>query len=434
MKKNLFMVAAVALMAMVSCNKEEVNSGIEGQASDIVFVAGFDQDAQTKTALGEAVDGFRQATWVEGDKISINGVEFSAKTSGATSEFTTTGQFDEAGLYRAVYPSTSYVTATVVEIPNGQDGSFANASISVAESANQSLSFTNLSSILKFQVPVECKTVKFESTASIAGRITVNYVDGEMTPDYVTVTQPQKAITLTGNFVPETDYFVAVKPDKHQFTVSIDGNVSKASDKTVTVERSMILNMGVLPEPVVEEEAVIRINNLNGWGDLNITIMNESTTLVNAQPMTKEEGNIFAYRLDNKYVDTEVTYYITHSWYQTSTKTVTLKADSEATPIVLNTTYLEPGTWDWTSATFGAWMWGTGVTDTMVTGVKVKDNFFEFEIPATTGYKNVIFVRCNNNNPVASWDTKWNQTGDLTLQHKCYCVNVWDNGGDSQWF
>ena len=434
MKRNLFMVAAVALVAMVSCNKEEINNGNEGQASDIVFVAEFDQDAQTKTALGEAVDGVRQATWVEGDKISINGVEFSAKTSGATSEFTTTEQFDVAELYRAVYPSASYVTANAVEIPNNQDGTFANASISVAESTDQSLSFSNLSSILKFQVPVECETVKFESTASIAGRINVEYNGGEMTPDYVSVTQPQTAITLTGNFVPGTDYFVAVKPDEHKFTVSIDGNVSKASTKTVTVERSKILNMGVLPEPVVAEDAVIRINNLNGWGDLNITIKDESTTLVNAKPMTKEEGNIFAYRLDNKYVGTNVTYYITHSWYQTSTKTVTLKADSEASPIVLNTTYLEPGTWDWTSATFGAWMWGTGVTDIMVTGVNVKDNFFEFEIPATTGYENVIFVRCNKSNPVASWDTKWNQTGDLTLQHKCYCVNVWDNGGDTQWF
>ena len=183
----------------------------------------------------------------------------------------------------------------------------------------------------------------------------------------------------------------------------------------------------------VKEPAVIRIDNKNGWEDLKITIKSGNTTLVSAKAMTKKGNNIFAYSLDSKYVGTEVTYYLEHSWYQTSTKTTTLKADSEATAITLNTTYLEPGTWDWTSATFGAWMWGSGVSDIMVTGVKVKDNFFEFEIPAD-GYKSVIFVRCNKNNADASWDTKWNQTGNLTLQHKCYCVNTWDNGNDTRWF
>ena len=35
MKKNLFMVAAVALMALVSCNKEEMNNGGEPQVPQI---------------------------------------------------------------------------------------------------------------------------------------------------------------------------------------------------------------------------------------------------------------------------------------------------------------------------------------------------------------------------------------------------------------
>ena len=440
MKKNLFMVAAVALMALVSCNKEEINNNeiindeqIE-TPSDIVFVAEFDQEADTKIALGDVVDGVRKTTWEAKDKISINGVEFTAKAAGERTEFTTSAAFDEtAKTFRAVYPASSYISTAAVDIPASQNGTFAGASIAVAESSTTSLKFNNLVTILKFQVPVNCSKVTFESTASIAGRITVNYNGGVITPDYAGVTQPNRTINVTGTFVPGTDYYVAVKPGTHTFTVKIDGEVSKASTKAVTVERSKILNMGVLPEPVVAENAVLRINNKNGWGDLNITIKQGSTTLVDAQAMTNEGNNIFAYTLDPKYIGKEVTYYIEHSWYQTSTKTTTLKADSEATAITLNTTYLEPGTWDWTSATFGAWMWGTGVSDIMVTGVKVKDNFFEFEIPSD-GYKSILFVRCNKSNPVASWDTKWNQTGNLTLYHKCYCVNQWDNGGNAQWF
>ena len=157
-------------------------------------------------------------------------------------------------------------------------------------------------------------------------------------------------------------------------------------------------------------------------------------SFVNFTELMNDEGNnIFVYKLDPKYVGTEVTYYLEHSWYQTSTKTITLYSDSQSTAQILHTTYLEPGTWDWTSATFGAWLFeGTGA-DMMVTAVKVKDNFFEVEIPEG-GYKKVIFVRCNKSSSTASWDTKWNQTDNLTLQNKCFCVNGWDNLGDSQWF
>ena len=96
MKKNLFMVAAVALMALVSCNKEEINNGVqEEQASDIVFVAEFEQEADTKIALGEKVDGVHKTTWVAGDQIKINGTVFSAQADGSSTEFKTTTAFDE---------------------------------------------------------------------------------------------------------------------------------------------------------------------------------------------------------------------------------------------------------------------------------------------------------------------------------------------------
>ena len=250
------MVAAVALMALVSCNKEEItnNENIAGDQietpSDIVFVAEFDQEPDTKIALGNLVDGVRKTTWVAGDQIKINGTVFSAQADGASTEFKTTTAFDEtAKTFRAVYPASSYITTTAVDIPASQNGTFAGASIAVAESSTTSLTFQNLVTILKFQVPVNCSKVTFESTASIAGRIVVNYNEGVITPDYAEVTQPNKTINVTGTFVPGTDYYVAVKPGTHTFTVKIDGEVSKASTKAVTVERSKILNMGVLPVP-----------------------------------------------------------------------------------------------------------------------------------------------------------------------------------------
>lgn len=429
MKKNLFMVAAVALMALVSCNKEEINNGLQEPASDIVFVAEFEQEADTKIALGEKVDGVRKTTWVAGDQIKINGTVFSAQADGASTAFKTTEAFDEtAKTFRAVYPASSYISTAAVDIPASQNGTFAGASIAVAESSTTSLKFNNLVTILKFQVPVNCSKVTFESTASIAGRITVNYNGGVITPNYAEVTQPNKTINVTGTFVPGTDYYVAVKPGTHTFTVKIDGNVSKESTKAVTVERSKILNMGVLPEP--KESAVIRINNMNGWPSLNITIKDGNTTLANGAEMANEGSNVFSYELDPKYIGKSVSYYITYDWYQTSTKTVTLAADSEAEAIVLNTTYLQPNSrWNSDSPRFGAHMWVTGKSGIWVMAKKVKDNFFEVEIPTNAAYNNIIWCRMNPNNSINDWSAVWNQTSDLTLKHICYCLY----GNDDDW-
>ena len=279
MKKILFMVAAVAL-AMVSCNKEEINTPAlpqEGEASDIVFVAEFDNGAETKTALGDVVDGVRQATWVKGDAISINSTTFTAVADGARTEFTTTSSFDQdAKPFRAVYPSTSYKGSAVV-IPMSQDGTFENASISVAESDDLSLKFTNVSSILKFQVSASCETVTFESTNSIAGQITIKYTEGVMVPDYTSLTQPQKKITVTadGGFVVGKDYYVAVKPGVQQFTVTIDGFVSKASAKEVTVVRSKIMNLGTLTydSKYVDASAYGLVGSFQGWDVANPVAM-----------------------------------------------------------------------------------------------------------------------------------------------------------------
>ena len=73
MKKNLFMVAAVAL-AMVSCNKEEItnNEIQEAPVSDIVFEA---ETPMTKTTIGEADEnGIRPVSWVVGDRITIQNI------------------------------------------------------------------------------------------------------------------------------------------------------------------------------------------------------------------------------------------------------------------------------------------------------------------------------------------------------------------------
>ena len=260
MKKNLFMVAAVALMAMVSCNKEEIgNSGVQaGAASDIVFSAELEQpgapaaeqtpaEAQTKTSLGTTTGDVTSVNWVAGDKVKINGVEFSATESGTRTDFTTTASFTEAETYYAVYPATAAGAADLskVTIPASQKGTFAEAAISVAKSNTQSLHFKNVASIVKFQVPSACSEVTIESTADLAGTFNVTF-NGE-TPSVGSVSNGSKKITLLGSFAPGTDYYVAVLPGSHIFTIRIGGYLSNASAKAVTTTRSKIANLQTLP-------------------------------------------------------------------------------------------------------------------------------------------------------------------------------------------
>ena len=435
MKKNLFTVAAVALVALVSCNKEVDSPVQSAPVSDIKFEA---EIAQTKTAIGDPDEtGYRNVTWVLGDEVNINGTLFTAtgkKEDGKAIFETENPDFATADVYNAIYPATAGSSLEAVTISAEQDGTFASAGVAVAQSENRSLSFMNVASIIKFQVPAAYTTVTIESTANLAGTVSVSF-DEEGLPVVGEVKNASKTITLK-NVKADVDYYVAILPGSHKFTVKLDDRLSKEASNTLTAVRAGILALGVLPEPVVAENAVIRINNMNGWASLNITVKSGNTTLANAQEMTAEGNNIFYYELDSQYVGQSVTYFITYDWYQTSNKTVTLAAKSESTAINLNTTYLQPGAWGQDSATFGAWMWGTGVTDTMVTGVKTKNDFFEFEIPAA-GYKNIIFVRCHKDNAVADWNRVWNKTGDLTLQHKCYCIqesDAWKEPTGNYWY
>ena len=301
MKKNLFMVAAVALMAMVSCNKEEIgNNGVEGgQASDIVFSAELEQPdggaavapaaAQTKTSLGEAVDGVRPVTWNAGDQIKVNGVEFSATADGSRTDFTTTASFKGAATYYAVYPASAAGASdlTKVTIPASQNGTFAEAAISVAQSNTQSLHFKNVASILKFQVPAACSEVTIESTSNLAGTFPVTFDDKGL-PVIGTVTNGSKKITLTGSFVTGTDYYAAVLPGSHTFTIRLDGYLSKASTKTVTTKRAMFSNLQTLPARVESNYRIMGVNN--DWTTGLTFYKDEEGYLLKGVKLTKSTG------------------------------------------------------------------------------------------------------------------------------------------------
>ena len=268
MKKNLFTVAAVALVALVSCNKE-TNSPVQpAPVSDIKFEASI---AQTKTAIGDPDEtGYRNVTWVLGDQVNINGTLFTAtgfKEDGKAI-FETELDFTVAEQYDAIYPATAGTSLEAVTIAAAQDGTFANAAIAVAQSENRSLSFLNVASLLRFQVPADYASVTIESTEDLAGTVSVSF--NEELPVIGEVKNASKTVTLK-NVKAGVDYYVAILPGDHKFTVRLGGYLSKASTKAVTLERSQIMNLGTLPE--LEKFGWGLVGQHQGWDIAKPTVM-----------------------------------------------------------------------------------------------------------------------------------------------------------------
>lgn len=77
-----------------------------------------------------------------------------------------------------------------------------------------------------------------------------------------------------------------------------------------------------------------------------------------------------------------------------------------------NMLYLKPGQWASDAPRFEAYFFGNGEVWVTMTASETA-GVYECELP--TGYTNVIFVRMDPAKAEHNWDSKWNQTSDLTL-------------------
>ena len=270
MKKNLFMVAAVALMALVSCNKEEINNGVvdpqEPQTPSVTveFTASLGEE-ETKTTLDFEN---KKTLWVETDEISINGQKFTIKEiqEDGKAIFVNDAELpaDFGAPFNAIYPygSDGKVPAAQKAVAGNFDPE---AVIEIATSENYTLSFTNVTSLLKFQVPAACESVSVASDDVLAG-------------------DSDKVVTISGDFVAGKDYYVAVLPGtKKNFVVRIDGYLSKNA-ASVTINPSTIANMKTLPEPL---RKVYVKNDLN-LSDLSLYAWDaQNNALIGGWPGTK---------------------------------------------------------------------------------------------------------------------------------------------------
>ena len=369
MKKNLFMVAAVALFAAVSCNKglpiEQVPAGEVTK-----FEASVD-GADTKVVL----DG-KVSKWENGDKITIHngtkGYEFSTTDEGARAEFTYTGTDFSGEKFIAVYPSGTYsadveaktVVASIPTYQPSRDGSFSVGAVpSVAYSETQSLAFKNAAALLKFTV--KGKNVKGlvfygNNNEAVTGNVKVTVNDDNtiksieaqettITENDVTETKFitwAKVWANTSNwcFVEGTTYYLAVVPQNFTkgFAVQLEidgvGLVEvKKLETAYELKRNTILDLGELEyvaPPVTELKWGIA-GTMTNWADNADLAMTAEGDWFVAKNVTIEADSKFKFRANGNWTNNRGTETTTAVAADTETKVVANGQDiSAAVPAI----------------------------------------------------------------------------------------------------
>ena len=278
MRKTLLLISAVfAILAAVSCNKEELNNVDVPQTSveSLEFIAY--TDVATKTTLNGL-----DTEWESGDEIAINGVCYITEDEGSKAKFFKGPDADEnenpLAPFYAVYPYGNDMGVDEeyynIAFFNASDkisiaaGSIGDDVISIAYSASeQVLEFKNVVSLIKFQVPsAGIREILISADQNLAGYLTVDYNDGK--PIVTEVSEGKNELVLTaseGTFVVGTDYYVPVLPGaKTNLTVTIDETVV-AEGKSIEFKRSFIHGLGTLPA-VPEPDPVTIYLKPGVWG------------------------------------------------------------------------------------------------------------------------------------------------------------------------
>lgn len=334
MKKNLFMVAAVVLMAMISCNKEQINPGSEPETPQeaepsyyVEFTADLGADDATSAPQSAATRTIldvknKKTLWVEDDVISVNKQKFIVKElidGGKSAKFINADELpaDFGAPYTAQYPYNANGTIAIGVTQTAVAGGFdADAVPGVAYSDDNSLSFKNAASLLRFQVSVACDQVVLSSDDALSGTLTVTLpTEFDGVPTFSAAT---KTVTINGPFETGKDYYAAVLPGtKKNFVVTLDSGISKQA-ASVEIGRSKIVNMGVLPQPKLPRNLKFSVSEISATRGTDLSepvlsgvtdgvVYTSSNTAVatvdpasgNVTMLTKGTTEIIAYAAEN---------------------------------------------------------------------------------------------------------------------------------------
>ena len=251
-------IAAAALILAASCSKQDQDIVSENDiivATGKPFTAVIEQET-TRTVLTSDY----KVNWESGDRISINGAEYSAtpdESDATKADFTYVSGADPEPTYKAVFPASLYNAGTL-ELPAVQTyaaGKFNAPMYACSETEN--LSFKNICGVicLALKGTESVKTITITAnepvcgtftmtdatTVSLSGTgktVTLQYVEtGKEFNAILSVPLNEETATKFNIYLPPGTYSAGMK-----FTITSDkgGVYEKTTAKDVTIERSNI--------------------------------------------------------------------------------------------------------------------------------------------------------------------------------------------------
>lgn len=275
MKRIAYFVVAT-LVAAVSCSKE-VNPVVDNDqpvvednqpvstVQKMSFTAYADNGDETRTAL----DGDNRVSWAAEEAIYV--FDGKAPRKFVTHEggyvVTFDGVADQADTYYAVSPAATMggntITATIPVFQTATANSFdPKAAISVAVSntnpdGTNVLKFKNAAAAVKFKISNDDVTkIRLDAIngEKLAGKASITLDSDNMPHLQMVESEAESCVILTGAFVANTDYVIAVAPGTYEggfrlTLVKADGKyASFANTNSQTLERSDLMNFGTMPE------------------------------------------------------------------------------------------------------------------------------------------------------------------------------------------
>lgn len=255
MRKAMFILSAMAMVAAASCTKEIVDANKESASDVELFPMTFTAISQQTKA--EMVDA-QTIHWQSEDQINVFDADGTAcgpfTTLDKGSQATFSGMAGKAEGYYALYPYQSDASMTegaiIATFPSEQTavaGSFdPKAFIAVAQSDNEgNFSFKNVAALVKFTMPENAESATLTANADgekLCGRVMITF-DEDGNPSADAYGKMTNAVTLKGNLESGKTYYFVVRPGiafSEGLTISIDGKKYRSS--SAAPEKTLVRN------------------------------------------------------------------------------------------------------------------------------------------------------------------------------------------------
>lgn len=398
-----FMVAAVALFAAVSCNKEIEQDNLPA-GETVVYTASVDGADDVKAVLNQTT---KKSEWTATDKITVlDGSQswtFNSTGAGQNVDFTNSEDFGSYRPVMAVYPAGNWtanvtaktVTANIPTAQQAQAGTYHDvAALAVAYSETNSFAFKNAAALLKFTVGTDNVTHLIfhgNDSESVTGDVTV--VLGDEGVESVTCLETAFVEDKWNDETQQNDKVTVMKYGTWAECYAYHDADNKYFDKTKTYY------LAVAPQTFNNGVTVkIKIN---------------------------DGGEIVAKTTDKKVV--------------TKANTILdLGTIEYVAPETVKTVYLKPGVWAADNAWFSAHFYSiTGGTSDVKMTDSDSDGIYEAAVPA--GMDQVIFCRMNPEYNSFAWNSEaepghiWTEMGAQSLplagaEEVCFVLSDWEAG------